>query len=550
MRITGRLALAAVVVLWAAPTQASVSGHVLAQDGVTPVAGAGVRVQGTSGPVATSAADGSFTLAVSYTGTRTITASIPYVPGAPINRTTSGQLGVADGETSVQILLPLVPSTEGDRLQLQNAEFCGGCHSDQVPQWQASNHADAALDTWVLDLFSGTGTPGGGAGYVYRNLHDPGETGFCATCHAAIEDSVPPGGQVMLDEVTAPAALDGVGCMTCHAVDSVNNNMGGLHHLGNATYRFPSQTPPVPDWTFVWGPLPDVAQAMNNSESAVHDDSRFCGSCHEYVRPDIPTVPGQTTYSEWLASPYAVPGPGFRDCQSCHMPTDTQPGPIVSGGPDRPPEQRHFHTFVGATPATLSSAILLSASGQDIGGQLEVQAQVTNQGAGHSFPSGVSVRNAILVVSATRLGVPLPQSSGPTVPFWADDDVPGQQPGDYAGQPGKGYARILEGRINDTGPVVRPVLFVDAEDVFSDTLLPAGQADTTTLTFAFPPGTQPGDVIDVDVRLLYRRAFRATAVTKGWAQTPQGGPVEIEVASQSFQVTLTTPVELQGLTIQ
>jgi hypothetical protein len=232
------------------------------------------------------------------------------------------------------------------------------------------------------------------------------------------------------------------------------------------------------------------------------------------------------------------------------MPAASLPGPIASGGPDRPADQRHIHTFVGSTPATLAGAIQLTASGQDIGGQLEVQVQVTNQGAGHSFPTGVSVRNAILVVTATRLGVPLVQASGPTVPFWADDDVPGQQPGDYAGAPGKGFARILEGRINDTGPVVRPVLFVDAEDVFSASQIPAGQTDATTLTFDFPPGTQPGDVVDVTARLLYRRAFRATAVTKGWTQTPQGGPVEIEVASQAFQVILSTPVELQQLSVE
>ena len=54
----------------------------------------------------------------------------------------------------------------------------------------------------------------------------------------------------------------------------------------------------------------------------------------------------------------------------------------------------------------------------------------------------------------------------------------------------------------------------------------------------------------MDVKLLYRRAWRALAVTKGWTQTPQGGPIEIEVAGQQFQVELTTPVELQQLQIE
>jgi hypothetical protein len=185
-----------------------------------------------------------------------------------------------------------------------------------------------------------------------------------------------------------------------------------------------------------------------------------------------------------------------------------------------------------------------------VAGRVRINASVQNQGAGHSFPTGVSVRNALLVVSASFQGNPLTQVSGPTIPFWADDDVPGVQPGDYAGQPGKGFARILEGRINGVGAVVRPVLFIDAESVFSDTLIPSGQTDSSTLEFAIPAGAHTGDPIDVTVRLLYRRAFRATAVTKGWTQTPQGGPIEVEVASRQFQVLLATPVELQSFSVE
>jgi hypothetical protein len=521
-----------------------VSGHVYEADGVTPIGGAQVRLQGTTSPVVVSAPDGSFTLPVTFPGLERVAASIPYDPAAPIHYNTDGTSAL-DGDTGIEIRLPRIPLTSGDPLLLQDSQFCGNCHAEQHAQWLTSNHSGAAGDAWVLDLFSGTGTPGGSAGYVYTDLHDPGETGFCATCHAAIEDVTDPG-NVMLDAVTAPAALDGVGCMTCHAVDSVNDNLDALHHLGKASYRFPSESPPNPDWTFVWGPLPDVIFGMRNAESPVHRDSLFCASCHQYNRPGTP-VPGQTTYTEWLASPFAVPGPGFRGCPECHMPEAATSGPIVSGGPVRPASQRHDHAFVGATPAGLAGAIQLVASAQEIGGGLlQVVVQVTNQGAGHSFPTGISIRNALLVVTASRLGVPLVQASGPRVPFWADDGVPGQQPGDYAGQPGKGYARILEGRINDAGPTLRPVLFIDAEGVYSDTLLASGQADTSTLVFALPPGTQPGDTALVTVQLLYRRAFRATAVTKGWTQTPQGGPIEIEVAREDLQVPLSTslvPVE-------
>jgi nitrate/TMAO reductase-like tetraheme cytochrome c subunit len=536
----------AVALALGAPRLAADVSGVVRDPSFTPIAGAQVRLQTTTAPVVTAAADGSFTLPVTFAGTRVVTASLPYDPLLAVNYN-SGGVNASDGQTGLSIILQPIPDASAGPPTTITASYCGSCHEEQHAEWQTSNHALAGVDAWVLDLFSGTGTPGGSAGYVFKNLHDPGESGFCATCHAALEDVANPG-NVLLDAVATVSGLDGVNCQACHQIDSVNANASALHHLGNATYRFPDELGGA--WRFVWGPLGDVRDVMRNAEAAVFTQSRFCGSCHEYNNPTT-NAPGQTTYSEWQASPYAVPGPAFRTCQNCHMPAKLFPGALTNfGEPIRPGDQRHEHAFVGATPATLQAAITLGASAVEVGSQIQVTAQVANQGAGHSFPTGISIRNALLVVSASFQGTPLVQTSGPTIPFWADDDVPGPQPGDYAGQPGKGFARILEGRINGTGPVVRPVLFIDAENVFSDTLIAAGQTDMTMLTFALPPGIQPGDIIDVSVRLLYRRAFRATAVTKGWTQTPAGGPIEIEIAQQNLQVTVTTPVELQSFRLE
>jgi hypothetical protein len=214
------------------------------------------------------------------------------------------------------------------------------------------------------------------------------------------------------------------------------------------------------------------------------------------------------------------------------VPQEDGPGYLVEpiGNPPlRPAEQRHRHEMIGTTEATLQAAISLGTEVEQAGGAVVVRSEVTNHGAGHSFPTGVSVRNALLVITASWNGVPLAQVAGPTVPFWADDDVPGQQDGDWAGSPGTGFARVLAGRINDVGPTVRPVLFIDGESVDSATQIPAGESSLSEVIFAVPAGAQIGDLVVVEARLLYRRAWRALAVTKGWEQTPQGGPVEIEV---------------------
>lgn len=538
LAMTSSLLLGPAGLLWSPCAEAAIGGFVRDTQSSSPVEGARVHLQADSSVVAITAADGSFTLPVTFAGFAVVTASVTYDPGAATNFTSAGAVTL-DGNAGLEILIPPLPTADNPAYAPPSTTLCNSCHGDQHDAWQTSNHSVAGIDTWVLDLFSGTGTAGGAAGYVYRDLHDPGETGFCATCHAPMEDVFDPG-NVLLDEVSTTAGLEGVSCLACHQISDVSGDVNGLHHLGTSTYRFPDDRPFNETWQFVWGPLDDVSfGGMRASYAPFFSESRLCASCHQYNNPDT-GAPGQNTYGEWLASEYAVPGPTFASCQDCHMPPAATDGTVcvIGDSPVRPAAMRRSHGFVGSTPTTLSDAILLDADAGDAGGLLTVTAEVTNDGAGHAFPTGVSIRNAMLVIEATFNGVPLPQVAGPTVPFWADDDVAGQQLGDWAGSPGKGFAKVLEGRINGQGPTVRPVLFIDAEAVYSDTLIPAGATDVTSVDFLLPPDALPGDTVEVSARLLYRRAFRATAVTKGWQMTPQGGPVEIEVANRQLSVPL------------
>lgn len=523
------------------PAAADISGFVLefdSGDPGIPIEGARVHLQADTSTVVFSGPDGSFTVSASGAGPFVVTAAVPYDRGAATNYTTAGTSVPSADATDVEIRLQILPLMDDPTYEpfVPEVTVCGSCHPDQVAQWQDSNHSFAGVDTWVLDLFSGTGTPGGGEGYVFRDLHDPEDTGFCATCHTPMADVFDPG-NVFLDEVTVKGALQGVTCVACHQMDSVNGDPNGLHHLGTSTYRFPDGD--LPTAFYVWGPLDDVSFAGMGASFGTHTlESRFCSSCHQYNNPET-GAPGQNTYGEWLDSPFSEPGPDFRSCQDCHMPMEEEEGTVcsVGGPPIRDPEQRHQHDFVGSTPVTLAEAIDLVTTTSQSEGLLTVTAEVTNRAAGHAFPTGVSIRNALLVITANVGGQELIQVAGPQLPFWASDDEPGQQEGDFEGFPGKGFAKVLEGRINGEGPVVRPVLFIDAENVFSDTLIPSGATDVTEVQFELPAGSE-GQLAEVSARLLYRRAYRALAVTKGWTETPQGGPVEIEVAANQLQVVV------------
>lgn len=512
--------------------QAAISGKVVDDNTGTPIAGASVRVQASdSTPVTTTNASGDFTLNIAPASSVNLAAAVPYQHSAPVNYITNVSPAL-NGQTDVEIRLPRLPSANNASYVPLNAALCGACHTEQYAQWQTSRHAGAALNPWVLDLYAGTGTPGGSAGYIFKNLHDPGESGFCAACHAPMQDVFTPG-QLFFDAISTQPGRDGVSCLGCHQQADVNANaINGIAHVnGKVSYRFPDD----PDYVtglYVYGNLADVENGtMRNSYRPSFGDSIACAGCHQYVRPDNGAA-GQNTYLEWLASPFAQPGPNYKTCQNCHMPNESGPGPIAStAGFDRPASQRHRHDFVGTTPGGLSQAVLLRTSASESAGLVLVNAEVENRGAGHGFPAGVSIRNALLVLDVRANGVPLAQSGGSVVPFYGSDDVPGTQPGDLAGLPGKGFAKIMEGRINDQGPVVRPVLFIDAENTAENTIIPSGATDSSQYAFQIPPNLPVGTPITVEARLIYRRAFRALAVTKGWTQTPSGGPIEIQVAN-------------------
>ena len=516
--------------------RADISGTVRDAQSLDPIAGAFVHLKGDGGTSGVNTGvDGRFTLTVNPAVPSEIAASTPYNRAAPINYLI-GSSFASNGESDVLIKLDRLPATDDPSYTPASSLACSGCHPSIYSQWSSSNHANTAQNSWVLDLFSGNGTPGGGSGYVYRSSHNPGDTGFCATCHAPMAEVRNPG-KVYLDEVSETGALEGVNCVTCHQLDAVDaRNLNALHLLGKATYRFPLGTSPPGD--YVWGPLTDSTFArMQSSHSPLQGESLLCASCHQYDRPDN-GVPGQHTYTEWQASSYSVPGPGYRSCQDCHMPAEAGLGSVCVFGPaNRPGAERRQHTIIGSTPQMLQDNISLTAMAVDIGlGRIQVSADVKNFGAGHSFPTGIAIRNALLLLTARYNGVELAQVAGPTIPFWGSDDVPGNQPGDYAGHAGKGFAKVLEGRINGQGPVVRPVIFIDGERVFSNTAILSGATDTTAVVFELPPGVPAGAIVSVEAKLLYRRAFRSYQVSKGWTTSAHGGPIEIEVANRQFQV--------------
>jgi hypothetical protein len=133
---------------------------------------------------------------------------------------------------------------------------------------------------------------------------------------------------------------------------------------------------------------------------------------------------------------------------------------------------------------------------------------VTNVNAGHRLPTGETTRNMILLVTARdEDGRILDLISGSRVPVWGGE---GSEEGDYAGDPGKGFARIT---VDEKGNINVPVW--KAVGILSDNRIRPGEPDSSFYRFRLP-SDNPEQDITVTAKLIYRTEFRDLGEEMKW----------------------------------
>ena len=129
----------------------------------------------------------------------------------------------------------------------------------------------------------------------------------------------------------------------------------------------------------------------------------------------------------------------------------------------------------------------------------------------------------ILVVEATDAdGRPLALHNGPLLPDWA---------GDYAGRPGRTYAKVLQDEWTGETPTAaywRPV------KIIADTRIPAFGVDQSQYIFDLPDGSSAATV---EARLLFRRNFQKLMAQKGWTDA------DVLMEQERIAVTATTAAD-------
>lgn len=384
--------------------------------------------------------------------------------------------------TGLVLALDAYPDDQ-DGFLPEGPNACGRCHRPYVdgwgasaPSYAASAHATSALNPRVLDIWRGTAsghddeascTSVGGRWTTIRDElgadvarcyvgigllpdmnpqcgHDgqppcddrgasegsrPTSFSDCAPCHtpgAAIR--LP--SELDLDVAEASPVGTSVTCASCHRIAEVlDPNAPGV--LAGA--RMIRGDPPVGD-PLGLGPLDDAAGIeMAAGYAPVFATSALCAPCHQdtYVAAGMSArwapagVPSEQTYAEWLETPYAS-GPREAHCQRCHMPSlealGVTPAASIVGdeGPTRARSEIHSHAFSPLTDdAHRAEALGLEVEVAMEDGEVVARASVENRGVGHGWPSGVTSRNAVLVVTAELEGAPLAVAGGDALPLYA-----------------------------------------------------------------------------------------------------------------------------------
>jgi hypothetical protein len=477
---------------------------------------------------------------------------------------------ITPGARGIDIALHALPSTDNPDYKWVSgfgteagSSNCQRCHSSSGPaaggsavedaaacllpfdEWVADAHAGSATNPRFLSMYSGTDLKGNRSpltrhiwdkDYGLRPLppdpnlpyYGPGykldfttTAGNCATCHVPVAALDDPYG---IDPTkVAGVAAEGIGCDFCHKVSDVRVDPAtGLPYENAPGVLSLEMMRPSLGHQFFAGPYMDVAPG-EDTYSSLQKESLYCASCHtaSFWGTKI-----YDSYGEWLASPYSDPVTG-RTCQDCHMLSTgaTLVARAEVGGNARDAATVRSHLMPGAADVgLLRGALSLDAAAQWKDGRVSVTATVTNDKTGHHVPTDSPLRQVLLVVRVTGPGGQLLQRlQGPVLPEWTGAGADAER-SRYAGLPGTAYAKILREPwtgIEPSGAYWNPTVIV------SDTRLAAFASDTTSYSFAAPPGAS----VSVRVTLLYRRAFLELAEQKGWNLT--------DIVMQERQITLT-----------
>jgi tetratricopeptide (TPR) repeat protein len=220
-----------------------------------------------------------------------------------------------------KIALPGNAAAEGNEFlpasAFPDAAYCGHCHQEAYHEWRQSLHANAFrapfYRTSVNILIRKKG--------IEFARH-------CDSCHNPV--GVLAGALNTGSTLDRSFDRDGLTCMTCHSIQSVDTKLGnGSFVMGVPAVMVDEQGNRIP------GIVPD-AEIMAHRDRHVRAVMRdimhtpeFCSACHKANLPpqlnSYKWIRAFTAYDEWQNSKFSQRNPltfysaDFTSCQGCHM---------------------------------------------------------------------------------------------------------------------------------------------------------------------------------------------------------------------------------------
>lgn len=502
------------------PAFGSITGTVLDAETGEPLPDALVSVQASS-YVARTNEEGGFQLDVDGAADLVIVAARKEFFNASVN--------ASDGATNLVLSLERVPLQQNSDYVFREPNDCAACHFVQFTAWELSPMGQAGTNSWVADIYAGNGTEYGAEGFVYVNdsVHAAeNPESECAACHQPEKWLRDPGSAIEPVNSELPAIAHGVSCEVCHKIANVDEgkpNFPGVHSAA-VTMNLSND----PTFAVQYGVLGDTDYyEEGNMRPSYQPQLRaaVCGACHQDKNDhdadgdfeDEGGVISEPTYLEWLESPYSDPlSDGYADCVDCHMPpTGAEAACDQLGGLGRPEGDVRSHRILGTTPEFLENAVTLELETRVEDERLIVDVSITNDKTGHHVPTGVTIRNMLLLVEAIHEdGTPLEHVGGELVHELGGVGDPAL--GYYAGLPGKLFAKINEDTAGNS-----PTFFTDAIAIRADNRIPAGHTDESSYEFISPQG----GIAEVRTRLIYRKSWRSLTDAKQWTTDGHGLPL-------------------------
>ncbi len=391
------------------------------------------------------------------------------------------------------------PAADADdpHYEYMDNETCGACHQEKLRDYQSSFMGQTPHDQVFRQFYAAVNARGKPDGIGFRAFKPKGASD-CASCHTP--DVVLDAGHELSLEEAIKRGSKGISCDYCHTIKDVKVI------FDPKTGRYDTRI-----WKMVTrargevkrGPLKDAKSPFHKTKfSPIHVKSEFCAACHNNQEHLL----SLDTYHVWKQA--FDKGVVKQTCQQCHMPTGGKDRPIAIGGPVRPASQIHRHFFHGGHNAEMvKKAATMKAEASRRGETLVVNVDVTNSGAGHTFPGAATLRNVILVVDAVdEDGKPLAHAGSRKEVLPPLAGV-GHSPRDFGGHVGAMFARPFATKSGKA-----PTGGFNADHVLFDTRIYPGQTAHRSFHFKAPASGHAR----VRVRLIYRWAFKPLVDKKGW----------------------------------